>query len=128
MARNKFFIIDGIDFESTPWQQMRAQYDVASMNYKIASRRQPMRGEDPRSIEQQAAKDFYYACVAIKAQHPDVNNYPCPLSIDGKQYDASGTKMLINDRSSGESKHISLQNLMSLSDQYEGKDILDYLR
>jgi len=128
MARNKFHLVDEIEFESTPWQQMRAQYDAASKQYMINSRRQPMRGEDPRSIEQAAAKDFYYACVAIKAQHPDVDNYPCPLSIDGKQYDASGTKMLIKDRSSSSDKHISLQNLMSLSDRYNEKTIFDVLR
>jgi len=131
MARNKsrFYVVDEADFEMTPWQQMRAQYDAATDNYKIESRRPPMRGEDPSSIEQVAAKNFYYACIAIKNQHPDVDNYPCPLSIDGKQYDASGTKMLIKDRyGNDDDTHDSLKSLFSLSEKYDEKSIFDVVR
>jgi hypothetical protein len=126
-SRNKFYILNNEEFEMTPWQQMRAQYDAASDNYRIESRRPPMKGETPQSIMDTAAKTFYYACIDIKNQHPDVNNYPCPLTINGKSSDQYGVKMLINDRFSGDSPHISLMNLRSLSDKYDGKDILDDL-
>jgi len=126
-SRNKFFIVAETEFEMTPWQQMRAQYDAASDNYRRESRRPPMKGETPQSIMDTAAKIFYYACIDIKNQHPNVDTYPCPLAIDGKQYDTSGTKRLINDRSSEDSPHISLINLRSLSNKYDGKDILDDL-
>ena len=127
MREEKYFVIDDAEFENTPWQQMRAQYDAATEQYRIASRRQPMKGEDPRSIEQVAAKDFYYQCIAIKNQHPDVDNYPCPLTFNGKSYDSSGTKRLVKDRMVNDT-HISLKNSLSISDQYDQKTIYDQIR
>lgn len=124
MASNKFYIVKVSEFENTPWFQMKAQYAAATAAYNAEIRRPLRKGEDPRIVRDMAIKTFLNECDSIKAQHPDVDTYPVPLTINGKQYldSVDGTKRLIQDRY-GSIDHPSLDTLSYRSSVYDQKTI-----
>lgn len=126
MSQYKFYIVKVDEFESSisPWFQMQQQYAIASKNYEMELRREPRKGEDPRMIPIMAEKNFSNECDSIKSQHPDVDAYPVPLTINGRKYldDVDGTKRLIMDRN-GDTDHSSLFQLSYKSPVYDQKTI-----